>query len=180
METHSLSVMPDGLCPGFVRRRYSVATVLGVLAVLDDKSKFDSVCPRQPGHWLMTPGTALLRANAHTGLHGRGDKALEPEDTCRDEPTWPGCRHGSRLVGGVGRELVRVPGSSAPLLGGYLGQGPTDPYSDPGIELVHSPVPGVSPGCRCCGRQPEGAYNGKGPRSFDRGPFSLLTLSQVI
>ena len=94
METHSLSVMLDGLFPGFVRYLYSVAAVLGVLAIMADRSQFGSVRPDGQTTWLMTPGTALLRANTHAGLHGRGNKALETEDTCRDEPTWPGCRHG--------------------------------------------------------------------------------------
>ena len=68
--------MLDGLCPGIVRRLYSVAAVLGVLAIMADRSKFGPVCPDGQTTWLMTPGTALLGANTHTGLHGRGNKAL--------------------------------------------------------------------------------------------------------
>lgn len=86
--------MLDALCPGIARRLYSIAAVLGVLAIMADRSQFGSVRPDGQTTWLMTPGTALLDANTHTGLHGRGNKALETEDTRRDESTWPGCRHG--------------------------------------------------------------------------------------
>ena len=101
-------------------------------------------------------------------------------------PTTPAVRSQPGLVADMASHWWVVPArtcqgaSSSVSPQGYLRQEPTDVQFRSEHWTRSSSGLGHDPDGRCRGRQLGGAYNGKGPRSFDRGPFSLLTLSQVI